>query len=64
MHLQPADDDRPSRDAMRLSPFHSVGSLPRSERVREIRQRVADDLYRSVEVVDEIARRILCSGDL
>jgi hypothetical protein len=47
-----------------MSPFESVRSLPRSERVRAIRQRVADDVYRSVEVVDEIARRILCSGDL
>jgi hypothetical protein len=47
-----------------MSAIRSVGSLPRSERVREIRQRVADDVYRSVEVVDEIARRILCSGDL
>jgi hypothetical protein len=64
MHLQPADDDRPSRDGMRMSSYPSVGSLPRSERVREIRQRMADDVYRSVEVVDEIARRILCSGDL
>ena len=64
MHLQPADDDRARRDGMRMSAFRSVRSLPRSERVREIRQRVADDVYRSVEVVDEIARRILCSGDL
>ncbi|MEO6525047.1 MAG: hypothetical protein ABIP93_00315 [Gemmatimonadaceae bacterium] len=39
-------------------------SLPRSERVREFRQRVADDVYRSADVVDELARRILCSGDL
>ena len=64
MHLQPADDGRGRGDAMRMSPFESVRSLPRSERVRAIRQRVADDAYRSVEVVDEIARRILCSGDL
>jgi hypothetical protein len=64
MHLQPADDGRASRDARRTFPFQPVGSLPRSERVREIRQRVADDAYRSLDVVDEIARRILCSGDL
>jgi len=64
MHLQPADDGRASRGARRISPFQPVGSLPRSERVREIRQRVADDAYRSLDVVDEIARRILCSGDL
>jgi hypothetical protein len=36
----------------------------RSERVREIRQRIADDAYRSADVVDEVARRILRSRDL
>jgi hypothetical protein len=34
------------------------------ERVREIRRRMAADAYRSDEVVDEIARRILMSRDL
>lgn len=64
MHLQPADDGRGTRDGMLVSRFESVRSLPRSERVRTIRQRVADDAYRSAEVVDEIARCILRSGDL
>jgi hypothetical protein len=36
----------------------------RSERVREIRERIADDVYRSADVIDEIARRIIRSGDL
>jgi hypothetical protein len=49
---------------MRMFPPASVRALPRSERVREIRQRVADDVYRSADVVDEIARRIFRSGDL
>lgn len=64
MYLHPADDGRASRDTKRVIPLQSVRSLPRTERVREIRQRVADDAYRSAEVVDEIARRIVCSGDL
>ena len=36
----------------------------RGERVREIRRRVADDAYRSAEVAEEIARRILLSREL
>ena len=36
----------------------------RSQRVREIRQRIADDAYRSSEVAEEIARRILLRGEL
>jgi anti-sigma28 factor (negative regulator of flagellin synthesis) len=41
-------------EASRLSP----------ERVAELRQRVLDGAYNSVEVVDEVARRILSKGDL
>jgi hypothetical protein len=36
----------------------------RSERVREIRRRIADDAYRSPEVADEIARRVLLTREL
>jgi hypothetical protein len=36
----------------------------RTERVREIRRRIADDAYRSAAVAEEIARRILVSRDL
>jgi len=36
----------------------------RSERVREIRRRIADDAYRSPAIADEIARRILLSREL
>jgi hypothetical protein len=36
----------------------------RSDRVHEIRERIANDAYRSADVVDEIARRILRSRDL
>jgi hypothetical protein len=36
----------------------------RTERVHEIRRRIADDAYRSPAVADEIARRILLSREL
>jgi hypothetical protein len=36
----------------------------RSERVHEIRERIANDAYRSADVAEEIARRILRSRDL
>jgi len=36
----------------------------RADRMREIRRRIADDAYRSPEVADEIARRILLSREL
>jgi len=36
----------------------------RSDRMREIRRRIADDAYRAPEVVEEIARRILMSREL
>ena len=35
-----------------------------AERATEIRQRVLDGAYNSLAVVDEVARRILGSGDL
>jgi len=58
-------DERPSRcEAMRATHRASSPSRLQSERVREIRQRIADDAYRSADVVDEIARRILRSADL
>jgi hypothetical protein len=49
---------------MRVTPYTADGCRTRSERVRQIRQNIADDVYNSVEVVDEIARRILRSRDL
>jgi hypothetical protein len=38
-------------------------SLPASY-VRELRRLIREDAYRSVEVADEIARRMLASGDV
>ena len=64
MHLR-TGDERPSRcDAMSASHRASSPQRLQSERVREIRQRIADDAYRAADVVDEIARRILRSTDL
>ena len=51
--------DRPVASAL-LPARHDT---PR-ERVREIRRRIADDAYRSAEVAEEIARRILRSREL
>ena len=36
----------------------------RGDRMREIRRRIAADAYRSPEVAEEIARRILLSREL
>jgi hypothetical protein len=36
----------------------------RSDRMREIRRRIADDAYRSPQVAEEIARRVLLSREL
>jgi hypothetical protein len=46
-------------DAMR-----SAREGARGDRMREIRRRIADDAYRSSEVAEEIARRILLSREL
>jgi hypothetical protein len=48
-------------DTTRMQPARHES---RSERVREIRRRVADDAYRCETVADEIARRILMSREL
>ena len=64
MYPRTGDEDPSRSDAMRGSHRASAPPRLRSERVREIRQRIADDVYRSPEVVDEIARRILRSRDL
>ena len=58
-------DDGPARgDGSGAARFEPVRQRSRSERVREIRRRVADDAYRTDAVVDEIARRILLSREL
>jgi hypothetical protein len=36
----------------------------RSDRMRESRRRIADDAYRSPQVAEEIARRVLLSREL
>lgn len=64
MHLR-SEDDRPRRgDGTGTTPFGRARHESRSERVREIRLRIADDAYRSDAVVEEIARRILMSREL
>ena len=63
MYLR-TEDDSMARGDRPHAQFEPVRHGSRSERVREIRRRVADDAYRSDAVVDEIARRILVSREL
>ena len=58
------EDDGMRGGRPRAAQFEPARHESRSERVREIQRRVADDAYRSEAVVDEIARRILMSRDL
>ena len=46
------------------SPLPPARHETQRERVREIRRRIADDAYRSAEVAEVIARRILLSREL
>ena len=59
------EEERPARGGREsAAPFGRARHESRSERVREIRLRIADDAYRSEAVVEEIARRILMSREL
>jgi hypothetical protein len=64
MYTRSGDDGKARSDRSDAAEFQPVRRESRSERVREIRRRVADDAYRSDAVVDEIARRILMSREL
>ena len=55
--------DSRNREEM-LGALRPARGGPRGERVREIRRRIVDDAYRSSEVAEEIARRILLSREL
>jgi hypothetical protein len=60
-----SEDERPARrEPASAAPFGRARHESRTERVREIRLRIADDAYRSEAVVEEIARRILMSREL
>jgi hypothetical protein len=64
MHRR-SEDDRPRwGERASAAPFGRARHDSLSERVREIRLRIADDAYRSEAVVEEIARRILRSREL
>ena len=51
-------------ERLAASPLQPARCETRRERVREIRRRIADDAYRSAEVAEVIARRILLSREL
>lgn len=64
MHSRFGDDGQARGSWSSAPQIQPVRHESRSERVREIRRRVADDVYRSDAVIDEIARRILWSREL
>jgi len=64
MYPRSGDDGSARSDRSRAARMQPARHPSRSERVREIRRRVADDAYRSEAVVEEIARRILMSREL
>ena len=64
MHPRSGDDGSARGDRSSAARIEPARHASRSERVREIRRRVADDAYRSEAVVEEIARRILMSREL
>lgn len=64
MHPRFEDDCQPRGDRPGATPIRRPRHESRSERVREIRLRIADDAYRSAEVVDVIARRLLMGREL
>ena len=64
MHSRSGDDGAARGDRSGAAQIQPARHHSRSERVREIRRRVADDAYRSDVVVDQIARRLLMSREL
>jgi hypothetical protein len=64
MHLRFGDDGLRRDDRLSVRPLLPARHATRSERVHEIRCRIADDAYRSSAVAEEIARRILSSREL
>ena len=64
MYPRSGDDGSAGRGRSNAAQIQPARHPSRSERVREIRRRVADDAYRSEAVVEEIARRILMSREL
>jgi len=64
MYLRSGDDGQSRAEKRSIPAFPTEAFRTRSERVRQIRQNIADDAYRSADVADAIARRILSSRDL
>jgi hypothetical protein len=54
----------PGRAPSRPVPADAVGDELTEERIAEIRARIASGAYNSPEVAEEIARRMLESGDI
>ena len=66
-HHQPVEsgpDEESTVNARGNRDARSPGRLLSAAYVLELRRQIREDAYRTVEVADEIARRLLRSGDL
>ena len=59
-----ATSSRRARPHPRRAPADTVGDELPEERIAEIRRRIAAGVYDSREVLDEVARRLVESGDV
>ena len=64
MHSRFGEGGLARRERSAAPPLLPARHETRGERVREIRRRIADDAYRSAEVAEQIARRILLGREL
>jgi hypothetical protein len=63
--MQPRSEESGSADRTEMdAAMRPAREGARGEQVGEIRRRISDDAYRSSEVADEIARRILLGREL
>jgi hypothetical protein len=64
MHQRSGYDGRAHADERLSPPLRPARHEKKSERMREIRLRIAADAYRAADVAGEVARRILLSREL
>jgi len=64
MHARGGEEAPTRREGRSIGTLWPVRAEQPYDRMREIRRRIADDVYRSPVVAEEIARRILLSREL
>jgi hypothetical protein len=64
MHFRSGDEDLARAGRSGTTPFPPARHESQSERVREIRLRLAEGAYRSADVAEKVARRSLMSREL